>query len=134
MEFIAFILAHQTEVLGIFAAAMALGGAVVKITPTKVDDAWFKAIKRVFGITAVCALMYLPMGCAASAGPHGVAFNVGQSIVEVCKGDPPTCTKITGAPISEPASNVLGGIVKGALRMLGMSYGVPAGPPPVPTE
>ncbi len=128
MEFIAFIMAHQTEVLSIFAAAMALGGAVVKITPTKVDDAWFKAIKRAFGITAVCVMLCLPMGCSAFAGPQGVGFNVGQSSVEICKGEPQTCTKITGAPMSESASNVAGGLIAGVLRFLGMSYGVPAAP------
>jgi len=65
MEFITFIMAHQAEALGIFGAAMALGGAVVKLTPTKKDDAWFKAIKRALGITVACMLMVLPLGCGS---------------------------------------------------------------------
>lgn len=68
------------------------------------------------------------LGCSIYAGPQGVGVNVGQSSVEICKGEPLTCTKITGAPMSEPASNVAGGLIAGVLRFLGMSYGVPSAP------
>ena len=51
--------------LGILATLMALGGAVVKLTPTKTDDAWFQALKRAFGGTMICVLLMLPLGCGS---------------------------------------------------------------------
>ncbi len=75
-------------------------------------------------------IVVLSLGCSVYAGPQGVGANLGQSSVTVCKGDPPSCTEIRGAPISEQAGNVIGGVLVGALRMLGLSYGVPAAPTP----
>lgn len=78
----------------------------------------------------------LPLGCSVQVGPQGFSGNLGQSSVSICKGDPPSCTVIEGAPVSEQASNVIGGFLAGALRMLGLSYGVPTVPAPdtVPTD
>ncbi len=49
MEALEFILANQAQFAVIFAAMAALGGAVVKITPTKKDDEWYEAIMRAAG-------------------------------------------------------------------------------------
>ncbi len=49
MEALEFILANQAQFVVIFAAMAALGGAVVKITPTKKDDEWYEAIMRAAG-------------------------------------------------------------------------------------
>ncbi len=83
--------------------------------------------------TKVCVILlalWLPLGCVGSAGPHGVVVNLGQATTKVCKGEPPTCIEITGAPMSEQTGNVVGGFLATVLRMLGMSYGVPAPAPP----
>ena len=77
----------------------------------------------------VVVVLCLSLGCVGYAGPHGVGLNVGQATTKICKGDPQTCTEITGAPLSEQAGNVVGGFLATVLRMLGMSYGVPAPPP-----
>ena len=45
-----FIVANKDQLVSIVLAAMALGGLIVKITPTKVDDAWFKKIKSFLGM------------------------------------------------------------------------------------
>lgn len=47
---IEFIMANKDQLMSIVLAAMALGGLIVKITPTKTDDAWFKKIKSFFGL------------------------------------------------------------------------------------
>ena len=38
--------ANQAVLIGL---CMILGGLIVKATPTKVDDAWFKKLKGLFG-------------------------------------------------------------------------------------
>ena len=78
--------------------------------------------------------LWLPLGCVGYAGPHGVGINVGKSTTKICKGDPQTCTEITGAPVSVPAANVAGGLIAGVLRFFGMSYGVPVVPPTAASE
>lgn len=83
--------------------------------------------------TKICVILlalWLVLGCSAFVGPQGAGVNVGQTTTKLCKGDPPTCTVITGAPMSEQAGNVVGGFLTTVLRMLGMSYGVPAPAPP----
>lgn len=78
--------------------------------------------------------LWLPLGCVASITGQGAAFVVGQSTFSTC-GDavegqivPEECTVIKGAPASEQAANVVSGFLATVLRMLGMSYGVPAAP------
>ena len=80
-------------------------------------------------VGVILLALWLPLGCSAFVGPQGAGVNVGQATTKICKGDPQTCTEITGAPMSEQAGNVVGGFLATVLRMLGMSYGVPAPPP-----
>jgi len=47
---IEFILANKEHLMSIVLASAALGGLIVKLTPTKVDDAWFKKIKSFLGL------------------------------------------------------------------------------------
>ena len=42
-------MANQGQFVAIFAAIAALGGAIVKLTPTKKDDEWYEAIMRALG-------------------------------------------------------------------------------------
>ncbi len=81
--------------------------------------------------------LWLPLGCVASITGQGAAFVVGQSTFSTC-GDAvegqivlEECTVIKGAPASEQAAGVVSGFLATVLRMLGMSYGVPA-PAPTP--
>jgi len=46
---IEFIMANKDQLVSIIIASMALGGLIVKLTPTKADDAWFKKISTFFG-------------------------------------------------------------------------------------
>ena len=86
-------------------------------------------------IGVLCLALWLSMGCSYQIGPQGLSGNLGQSSVSVCKGDPPSCTVIEGAPVSQVAGSMIGGVLAGALRMLGLSYGVPAAPAaPADTE
>ena len=48
-EIIEYFAENQEQLLALGAALMVLGGIIVKMTPTKVDDAWFKKIKGWFG-------------------------------------------------------------------------------------
>jgi len=134
--------------LGMYLAGLVedpnLSTAIVMVT-TIAGKALFTTINNKMGGTLASALgmkamkgaqlgaillaLWLPLGCSAFAGPQGVGVNVGQTTTKICKGDPPTCTEITGAPMSEQAGNVVGGFLAGVLRMLGMSYGVPAPAP-----
>ena len=88
---------------------------------------------RIKGLIVLFSTIAL-MGCAASITGQGAAIVVGQSTFSTC-GDsvegqivPEECTVIKGAPMSEQAGNVVGGFLATVLRMLGMSYGVPAPP------
>jgi len=45
-----FILANKDQLLGIVLVAAALGGLIVKLTPTKIDDGWYKKIASFLGI------------------------------------------------------------------------------------
>lgn len=88
----------------------------------------------------ICAIAIAALGCSVQIGPQGFTANFGQSSVSTCgeipsqsyEGEQPdvpeNCTVIDGAPISEQAGNVVGGLLAGALRIVGMSYGVPATP------
>lgn len=39
----------EMEINAIIAGAMVLGGVIVKLTPTKTDDKWWRKIKGLFG-------------------------------------------------------------------------------------
>jgi predicted phage tail protein len=43
------ITANHTNLLAAVGAAMALGGILVKLTPTKKDDEWYQKIKGALG-------------------------------------------------------------------------------------
>ncbi len=49
MDALEYIMANQAQFAVIGASVLALGGAVVKLTPTKKDDAWYEAIMRAVG-------------------------------------------------------------------------------------
>lgn len=88
------------------------------------------ATRKSAQLGAILLALWLSLGCVVYAGPHGAGVNVGQATTKICKDDPPTCTEITGAPMSEQTGNVAGGLIAGVLRFFGMSYGVPAAPAP----
>jgi hypothetical protein len=39
----------ETEIMAIAAGSMVLGGLIVKLTPTKVDDEWWTKLMRLLG-------------------------------------------------------------------------------------
>ena len=81
----------------------------------------------------VLLAMWLPLGCSWAITSEGAFANFGQSSMSTCgtgQVEGENCTTLSGAPISEQASNVVGGVLAGALRMLGLSYGVPTVPAP----
>lgn len=45
-----FIMANKDQLMPIVLAAIVLGGLIVKITPTKTDDAWFKKVTTFLGV------------------------------------------------------------------------------------
>ena len=45
---IEFLTEHSAEFVTIGGLLMALGGVIVKLTPTKKDDDWYQKIKSVF--------------------------------------------------------------------------------------
>lgn len=47
---IEFITVNKVQLMSIVAAAMAIGGIIVKLTPTKTDDKWFQKIKSLLGL------------------------------------------------------------------------------------
>ena len=49
MDALEYIMANQAQFAVIGASLLAFGGAVVKITPTKKDDAWYEAIMKAVG-------------------------------------------------------------------------------------
>ncbi len=82
-------------------------------------------------LLATLALL-LPLSCAWAITGDGAFANFGQASITTCEAttaDQPTaeCTTIEGASISEQAGDLLGGVIATAMRMMGMSYGVPAG-------
>ena len=82
----------------------------------------------------LCLALWLPLGCSLQIGPQGFNANFGQSSISTCgpivEGEDrqEDCTVITGAAVSQQAGSMIGGVLAGALRMLGLSYGVPAAP------
>ena len=79
-------------------------------------------------------VMISSFGCSWAITSEGAFANFGQATLSTCGATEPIdpthqdCTVIQGAPISEQAGNVVGGFLATVLRMLGMSYGVPAPP------
>ena len=76
------------------------------------------------------------LGCSWAITSEGAFANFGQSTVSTCaaivEGEPmDDCTVIEGAPISQAAGSIVGGLLSMAARMLGASYGVPV---PAPAE
>lgn len=49
MDALGYIMENQAQFAVIGASLLALGGAIVKITPTKKDDEWYEAIMRALG-------------------------------------------------------------------------------------
>ena len=49
MTVIDFIMANQASFVALGAALLTAGGIVVKLTPTKADDAWWEALMRQLG-------------------------------------------------------------------------------------
>ena len=45
MSVVDFIMENQASFVAIFGGLMVIGGVIVKLTPTKVDDAWMEKIK-----------------------------------------------------------------------------------------
>jgi len=50
MIMVEFIMVNKLQLMSIIASAMAIGGIIVKLTPTKVDDKWFQKIKTLLGL------------------------------------------------------------------------------------
>lgn len=48
-EVIEFVTLHSTEFAVIGAALLAVGGAIVKLTPTKTDDEWWQKLMSAIG-------------------------------------------------------------------------------------
>ena len=84
-------------------------------------------------ILVLAIVVCITMGCTGKAGP--IIWNFGQSSITTCgavtEGETvPDCITINGAAVSEQGSSLIGGVLAGALRMLGLSYGVPTVPAP----
>ena len=72
------------------------------------------------------------LGCSLQIGAQGLNANLGQSSISTCGEGPEDCTVIEGAPISQAAGSIVGGLLSMAARMLGSSYGVPVPAPEPP--
>jgi len=73
----------------------------------------------------VLLALWLPLGCSWAITSEGAFANFGQSTISTCEEHGGECTVIEGAPVSEQAGSMIGGVLAGALRVLGLTYGVP---------
>lgn len=73
-------------------------------------------------------LLTMALGCSWAITSEGAFMNFGQSTISTCEQPGGECTVIEGAPVSQVAGSMIGGVLAGALRMLGLSYGVQAAP------
>lgn len=128
--------AEQLAEVALIAVPVALGAAMTWFYNRRGGPLAGKFIGPMKGaqLGAILIALWLPLGCAMAITGDGAFLNVGQSTVSTCgdvaDGSPTAtdCTVVDGGPISPQFSNVLGGVLQGALRMLGLSYGVPAAP------
>ena len=92
------------------------------------------ATRKSAQLGAILLALWLPLGCSWAITSEGAFANFGQSTISTCEQSGGECTVIDGAPISQQAGSIVGGVLAGALRMLGMSYGVPAVPAAASTK
>ena len=80
----------------------------------------------------VVLLLVALLGCAGGVTRHGVFGSFGQSNISTCtEGEPADCTVITGAAISVPGMQLLGGLVGAVAKFFGLSLPEPE---PEPAE